>query len=414
MNSGEQSIAAKFSVPTHVPANRVIDFDMYNPEGIGEGLQAAWKRLHNPGVPDLVWTPRNGGHWIATRSSLIKEMFRDYEHFSSECPFVPKEAGEQYEFIPTCMNPPQQRPYRSVISATVGASVVHALAEPIRELAISLVEEVKAAGECDFIEKYAEPFPIRVFLMLVDLPEKDAPYLKHLADQITRPDGSMSLRQASQGLFGYLSPVIDERKLKPGKDAISAVIHSKINGKDVTKDEAEKICGLLLLAGLDTVVNFLSFAMQFLAESPKHRRELVDHPELIPAATEELLRRFSLVADGRLVKDDIVVDGVQLKAGDMMLLPTMLSSLDERETVCPMNVDFHRKEIALLTFGHGPHHCAGAHLARLEVATTLREWLTRIPDFSVSRQADVKHQGGVVGAVKGLRLQWNPKVATLV
>lgn len=396
----------KAPLPANVPADRVVDFDMFDPPGIDEGLHTAWKSLQAPGMADLVWTPFNGGHWIATRGKLIKEMFLDHEHFSSECPFLPKAAGEQYSFIPTSLDPPEQRPYRRVLNEGIGPKVISRIEGSIKELACKLIDDIKLRGRCDFTKEYAEIFPIHIFLMLVDLPLEDAPRLKYIGDQMTRPDGTMGMGEAIQQFFDYLSPIIDKRMREPGDDAISAIVQSKVNGRDLSKDEALKICGLVLLAGLDTVVNFLSFSMHFLAQNPAQRQLLIDDPELIPVATEELLRRFGLVADARLIKREIVVDGVQLNVGDMVALPTMLFGLDDRENACPMHVDFARKDISHITFGHGVHHCAGAHLARLEVQTTLREWLLRIPEFEIAAEADIGYQAGIVGAMTTLPLTW--------
>jgi len=396
-------------VPPHVPVDRVVDFDMYNPTGIEEGLQEAWKRLQAPGVPDLVWTPHNGGHWIATRGDLIKSMFHDHAHFSSKCPFLPREAGDQYVFIPTSLDPPEQRPYRKVLNDAIGPAVVRRIESDIRAVAVEIMESVREKGKCDFTREYAGQFPVKVFLMLVDLPFKDAGYLKYIADQMTRPDGSMTLGEATEKFFEYLSPVIDQRLESPGNDAISIVVHSQIEGRPITKDEALKICGLILLAGLDTVVNFLSFAMQFLAQNPEHRKELTNHPEQLHAATEELLRRFALVADARVIKRAIVVDGVELKEDDMVLLPTALYGLDDRKRECPMHVDFKKgDESSHITFGHGVHRCAGAHLARLEIHITLREWLARIPDFELSQGAELRCYSGIVGSMEALPLVWDP------
>jgi len=396
-------------VPAHVPASRVVPFDMYNPEGIGElGLQQAWARLLAPGIPALVWTPYNGGHWIATSGKLIRAAFEDYERFSSQCPFIPKEAGEAHNFIPASMDPPEQRAYRALIVGVIGLPVIQSLEGPITQIAVRLIEAIRSKGKCDFTKDFAEPFPIQVFLMLVDLPLQDAPRLKYLCDQLTRPDGSMSFAQARDKLYDYLSPIIDQRMAKPGDDAFSKIIRGKVNGRPVNKDELLRIGGMLLLAGLDTVLNFLSFAMQFLAENPGHRQQLRQHPERLKAATEELLRRFSLVADGRLIRNDTVFDDTPLKRGEMILLPQLLPGLDERENRCPMQVDFQRENIVHTTFGHGPHLCAGSHLARFETETTLREWLARIPDFSIEPGAKVVHQSGIVGTVKSLPLVWDP------
>lgn len=394
-------------VPANVPAQRVVDFDMFNPPGLQDGLHLAWKRLQQAGLPDLVWTAHNGGHWIATRGQLIKQMFLDHEHFSSECPFLPKEAGEQYSFIPTSMDPPQQRPYRRVLNEGIGPKVVARVKDAIEALSCSLITQIRAQGSCDFTREYAEIFPIHIFLMMVDLPIKDAAHLKYIGDQMTRPDGSMSMAEAIAQFFAYLSPFIDERMHTPGEDAISVIVHSKVDGRALTKDEALNVCGLVLLAGLDTVVNFLSFSLHYLATHPVERQQLVDDPDLIPTATEELLRRFGLVSDARLIKKAIEIDGVQLEPGDMVALPTLLFGLDEREHGCPMHVDFARADKSHITFGHGVHHCAGAHLARLEVQTTLREWLRQIPQFDLAAGTTIGYQSGIVGAMTRLPLAWS-------
>ncbi|WP_063886822.1 MULTISPECIES: cytochrome P450 [unclassified Rhodococcus (in: high G+C Gram-positive bacteria)] len=398
--------AAGQDLPANVPAERVVDFDMFNPPHIDQGLQEAWKHLQESSGHDLMWTHHNGGHWIATRGSLVKHILTDYEHFSSKCPFLPREAGEQYVLIPMSMDPPEQRPYRRILNASIGPRIVDGIGDEIRSSARELVRQIRPAGSCDFIKEYAEVFPVKVFLTMIDLPPSDAPRLKYIADQMTRPDGSMTMAEATNQFFEYLSPFIDARTAEPGNDAISIVVQSKVDGRPITKDEALKICSLLVLAGLDTVVNFLGFMMHFLAENPEKRRALVKDPQLIPTAIEELLRRFALVTDARLIKKDVKLDGVDLKPGDMVAVPSMLYGLEEQNNQCPMDVDFGREKIEHMTFGHGVHHCAGAHLARVEVQVTLEEWLAHIPEFEVADPSRVGYQSGIVGSVTSVPLRW--------
>ena len=406
MTDANGLMAARVARPDNVPADRVVDWDMYHPPGLEAGLHESWRQLHAPGVADLVWTPRNGGHWIATRGRLIEQMFRDPEHFSSECIWLPKEAGEEYEFIPTSMDPPEQTPFRELINTGIGLRVAKSIEEPIRQRARSLISAVRESGGCNFPSAYAEPLAIGVFLTLVNLPEDDAPRLKRVVDQITRPDGSISMRAASQLLFDYLSPVIDARLRSPGGDVLSVILQGKVNGRPMTKAEAERVCGLLLLAGLDTVVNFLSFVFYYLAEHPQYQRLLGAQRASIPLAVEEFFRRLPLVADGRLVKHDMVVDGVRLKAGDMVLLPTMLHGLDERENPEPMKFDLQRQNARHSFFGNGPHRCAGLHIARAEVRITLEEWLAAIPRFELASGAKPRYHAGVVAMLDCLPLVW--------
>ena len=410
-----QSNANLAPLPHHVPEHLVFDFDMYNPPNLSAGVQEAWAVLQGPNVPDLVWTRCNGGHWIATRGQLIREGYEDYTHFSSACPLIPRKAGEAYDFIPTSMDPPQQRPFRALASQLLGMPVVDKLESRMQELAGSLIDNLRLQGQCNFTEDYAELFPVRVFFqMLAELPEEDIPHLKSLTDQVTRPDGSMTFEQARDALYEYLIPVIEQRRQKPGTDVISRVANGQINGRLISFDEAKRMCGLLLIGGLDTVVNFLSFIMEFLAKSPEHRRELVEYPERIPAACEELLRRFSLVADGRILTSDYEFHGVQLKKGDQILLPQILSGLDERENACPMHVDFSREKVSHTTFGHGSHLCLGQHLARREIIITLKEWLARIPDFAIAPGVQIRYQSGIVNGVQSLPLVWDPATTKAV
>lgn len=401
-------------LPPHVPQHLVFDFDMYNPPNLSQGAQQAWTTLQGKDVPDIIWTQRNGGHWIASRAKLIREAYENPQLFSSKCPFIPREAGEAYDFIPTSMDPPEQRKYRAIHNRVVGLPVVDNMEVQIRELACSLIDDLRLKGECNFTNDYAEPFPIRIFMLLAGLPDEDIPHLKYICDQMTRPDGSMTFAEARDALYEYLIPIIAERTGKAGTDAISIVANGEVDGRPITSDEAKRICGLLLLAGLDTVVNFLSFIMEFLARSPEHRLDLAENPDRIPAATEELLRRFSVVADGRILTADHEFHGVQMKQGDLILLPQLLSGLDERENACPMHVDFNREKVSHTTFGHGSHLCVGQHLARREIIITLQEWLARIPDFSVRPGAEVQHQGGVVSGVKSLPLVWDPALTKAV
>ncbi|MGB3796954.1 MAG: cytochrome P450, partial [Alteraurantiacibacter sp.] len=130
-------------------------------------------------------------------------------------------------------------------------------------------------------------------------------------------------------------------------------------------------------------------------------------PSMIPRAAEELLRRFPIVADARMVARDTEYEGVTLKKGDMIQVPTVYSGLDESLNDDPWTVDFHRRRPLHNTFGDGPHRCAGMHLARMEIAITLKEWIARIPEFRLGSNAKPEYASGMVATVKGVPLEWD-------
>ncbi|MFA7584756.1 MAG: cytochrome P450 [Novosphingobium sp.] len=394
-------------VPSHVPQDRVVDFDIFAPPGIDElGLHEAWIRLQQSTPHEVVWTPHNEGHWIALRGQRIRAMYRDPAHFSSHVIWIPKSEGENYGLVPTRLDPPEHTPFRQVLNKAIGITATKEMEPMVRAVAVRIIDELAPKGHCNFTEEYAKQFPVQVFLELLDLPVKDAEEVKKWVDQMTRPDGSMPMEEIMENFFRYVDPVIDRRLKEPGDDLISRVINNDIDGREMTRSEMRGLVSLLLVAGLDTVVNILGFFMEFLARNPDHRRQLVEDPKLIRKGIEELFRRFPVVAEARMVKVDTEVDGTQMKAGEMVCVPTLLGGTDDRMNGCPMHVDFNRKGISHVTFGDGPHICAGQHFARLEATVTLEEWLKRIPEFEIPAGESISHKSGIVCTVERLPLVW--------
>lgn len=187
---------------------------------------------------------------------------------------------------------------------------------------------------------------------------------------------------------------------------LSRIVHAKVDGRSLTNDEAVAACTHLLIAGLDTVSSMLGFVMRFLASNPDHRLLLIREPERIPSAVKELIRRFPLVVMAREVRADTDFQGVTLKGGDMIVIPTMLFNLDERQYPDPLAVEWDRPVLGTCTFGAGVHRCPGAALGLREVAIALEEWLIRIPEFHVDESQPITVNGGIVATIDRLPLRW--------
>ena len=147
----------------------------------------------------------------------------------------------------------------------------------IRELTVTLIEGFKAAGGCNFTKDFAEQLPIRIFMRIVDLPDEHIHQLKYLADQFTRPDGSLEFADVRRLFQAYIAPVVAARRGGTGTDMLSRMINGQVHGRALTDEEAANLCIQVLVGGLDTVVNFMGFVMLFLAQNPDARAELAAH-----------------------------------------------------------------------------------------------------------------------------------------
>lgn len=402
------SLISEVARPSNVPSDRVVDFDIYNPFELEVDLHRAWVRMREGSSHGIVWTPHNEGHWIALDSELISKVLSDSGRFSNRIVLVPKStSGEAYsEFIPLSLDPPHHHPFRKILNDKLHGAAVNVLEVDVREQTIALIDAFAANGRCNFVHEFAEQLPLRVFMKLVDLPLENLPELKHLADQFTRPDGSVTPAEATAQFQEYLSPILAERKGSGRTDLLTHIADAKIGERDIAGDEAINLAGQAMVGGLDTVVNFMSFAMLTLAGLPEVQDRIAKDLTVIPKVASELLRRLPIVSSGREVVDDVVVDGVTLTRGEIVIAPTELYALDPKINDRPFEVDMDRPVKKQVTFGAGPHICPGQFLARQEIKILLEEWFTRIPNCRLQPGQEIRHRGGITAGTDPFWLEW--------
>jgi cytochrome P450 len=394
------------TIPAHIPPERVFDFDFFNLPGAEEDIHLAWKRVQDA-APDLFWTPRNGGHWVATRAEDIDVMQLDHARFSHAEFSLPRHDSP-FPPLPLNLDPPAHTPFRALITPAFAPRAVQNLSIKAREVAIELIEEIAPRGECEFVGDFAKVLPIVVFLGIVDLPEGDRLTLLPWADIAVRSNDPVAKLQANRSMAEYLSEWIEKRTRSPGNDLVSKIAHAQLDGRPLTPPEVFGLCLLILVGGLDTVAGMLAFSARCLAQQPHLRRELIDNSDIMPVAIEELMRRHGLPNTFRLITSDFEYKGVPFKKGEMVQLPKVLYNLDERRIPDPLTVDFHRPTpIPNATFGNGPHKCPGANLARTEIRIFLEEWLKRIPNFRIKPGSRNPTAGGMVNGILQLHLEWD-------
>lgn len=394
-------------IPAHVPTDRVVDFDIFNPPGVETDYFAAWKTLLDG--PGLVWTTANGGHWIAARGDIVRQLWGDAERLSNQCLAVTPGLGEVMQFIPLQEDGAAHKAYRMPVMKGLASRFVVALEPKVREVARELIEGLRPRGECDFVSDFAEILPLNIFLTLIDVPLEDRPRLRQLGVQLTRPDGSMTVEELKQAADDYLWPFIEKRMAQPGDDLFSHILSEPIDGRPWTVDEARRMCRNLLFGGLDTVAAMIGMVALHLARHPEDQKWMRDNPRELPGVADELMRRYPTVAVSRNAVGDIQIDGVTIRTGDLVYLPSVLHNLDPKSFSAPEEVRFDRgmAPIRHTTMGVGAHRCVGAGLARMEVIVFLEEWLAGMPEVRLDPTKPVTMKGGNVGACTAIPLVWN-------
>lgn len=310
--------------------------------------------------------------------------------------------------IPLQVDPPRHTKYRRLLNPQFVPREIGKLEDHIRTLVNELIDSFAGRGSCDFHEEFAMPLPSGIFLALMGLPLSDLPAFRRWTNDTIRPDvepgdfeGAARIREAaSRQITDYFRTAIAERRSSPDESLLSRVVNATIDDVPLTETELLGMTHLLLLGGLDTVTATLDCMVFHLATHPDRRRQLIDEPSLIPGAIEELLRwETPVMVIPRGVKKDIELRGVELKAGDSVMLVLGAANGDEDEFGDP-EVDFRRDPNRHLAFGGSHHLCLGAHLARLELRVSLEELHRRIPDYRIEEGATIHFSPGIRQAAR--------------
>jgi cytochrome P450 len=338
---------------------------------------------------------------VVTRREHIESALRTPGVFSSGAEAV--QLGNIRPLIPLQVDPPKHVKYRRILDPLFAPRAMAALDDEVAELFNQLVDNFAGKGSCDLHVELAVPMPCTVFLRLMGLPLEDLDKFLAMKDGIIRPPGDTMEEQepvrkkTAQDIYEYFQTVIDERRAEPARsDLLGRIMEAELDGEKLTDNEILDVCFLFMIAGLDTVTDSLDCMFAYLAQQPEHRRQLVEHPEVISSAIEELLRWESPVpAVARVATEDVDIGGCPIHAGDQVML--LLASANTDDTSHPGidSVDLERDPNPHLAFGGGVHRCLGSHLARLELRVALREFHKRIPDYSLAEGTELEYTPGL-------------------
>lgn len=393
------------NVPAHVPADLVHAFDIYDDPGIRRDLHREYARILEE-APGIFYAPDNGGHWMVTRYDTISAVVMDTEHFSTEHSQIPPIPNPP-RFIPLNYDPPENMPYRKLLMPFFSPKAVKALDEQIVFHANRIVDAVKGKGRCEFVQDVAAPFPVTVFMILMGLPLDRFDDFRKLVDDFFNLQGDPRLEGVTATINAELTAIIEERRANPQEDLTSFLVHADMEGRKLTMPELLNMCFLLLLGGLDTVTNMLTFTTHRLAEEPELQARLIAEPARMADFVEEGLRLFGVVNVPRVVKKDVDLLGAPFRVGDMVLCTLPMAGWDDTKNDHPAKFDIDRKDKKHLTFSTGAHLCLGHFLARTELRTMYGVWMEKIGRFRLAEQPAFHYRAGTVMALDSLVLEWD-------
>jgi cytochrome P450 len=346
----------------------------------------------------------NGAYFLTRYDDLVT-AYKTTKIFSSDKKkeFLPKYGNSLlYEHHTTSLvfnDPPAHTRVRRLIMGALSPRAIAGMEPDLILLVDGLIDALaakgKVEGKVDLIDDFAAAIPIEVIGNLLDVPHEEREPLRDWSlailgalEPVISAEVFARGNKAVEDFLGYLEILVERRRAKPGnpdRDVLTRLIQGEGNGERLTSKELLHNCIFLLNAGHETTTNLIGNGLVALSNHSGEKKRLIEHPDMIKTAVEEMLRfESSNQLGNRMIVEPVELGGTHLPAGTPVTLCIGAANRDPAQFAEPERLDVGRTPNRHLAFGTGAHQCAGMALARLEGAIAIARFLARFPDYALS------------------------------
>lgn len=366
-----------------------------------------------------VWQMPGTNVFVVTRYDDIREIIRDPSRFSSSFSALLNTGssneevntiyGQGYEMVETLLtqDPPRHRVYRNLVNKVFSNKRIEGMRSEVEKMSNELIDQWIDEPEVDLLNRFCVPLPIYVISDQLGVPRSELSLIKKWSDASASRLGRLAdeeeqIQNAKDivEFQHYFAALLDRMREAPEDNIISDLANNTIDeGRLLTKPEALGMIQQILVAGNETSTSAIAGGVVLLIQNPDQQAMLRQHPDLIPAAVEEILRLETPTSGmWRRATADTEIGGVDIPEGAFLMVRFAAGNRDESifadggaMSVARENADSH------LAFGQGTHFCLGAQLARMEMQVALTGLLNRTTDWAlVEGKNPLKHSPNVL------------------
>ncbi|MBV8508501.1 MAG: cytochrome P450 [Alphaproteobacteria bacterium] len=401
-----------------------IQDDMFTPEVIADPY-GYYGRLRDE---DPVHWNDNYALWVITRHDDVTWMTRHNELFSSAVfkndprpayPAIDESDLGLYEYVRNYQadqfiqhDRPEHLDMRKIVHGYFTPKAMESWRPFVVNAVKELLDAAEEKGSMDVMRDLATPLPVLVIAQMMGVPPEDRPYVRQLAEKLLyigrgEYDRMPILTDGMKGMVEYVSPLVDERIVRPGDDFISVLASGEKKGA-FTRHQVLVNTSLLLLAGHETTINLIcNGTLSFIQHPDQWALYKEDPVGRAKWATEECLRYDAPVKSiQRLASQDIEVRGKVMEKNDRIRWFISSANRDPNVFADPDKFDITRQPNPHVAFGNGVHHCLGATLARVEGQEVFKALAERFPGLQVETE-ELEYQPSITfRSLKSLPVTW--------
>jgi cytochrome P450 len=306
------------------------------------------------------------------------------------------------------IDPPKHSRIRGVLAKTFTPRRIRDLIPRVEAVAARMLDDSLAAGQpFDLVSQYAFPLPMAVIGDMLGVPPADRAQFRKLSTQFARAidkpgneEFATAGSSAARYMLGYFKEQLEIRRKSPTDDLMTAMMQASTDdGQVMTESEVLATVIELIVAGHETTVSTVATGTYGMLAQGLWAEMAAEPARLSGAALEEILRWVSPVQRQRQrwVTEPMGLRGRQLAYGDSVVVVLGSANHDPERFPDPDHLHFDRPNVRHLTFGHGPHMCLGAALARMEVGVGMRAMLGKAPDLRLAEDVQWRQNSFLPG-----------------
>ena len=345
--------------------------------------------------------PLPGGGYFVSSYEIARQVYRDTTNFSSDKKLqfagVYGEDSPLFEHHTTALvfrDPPLHTHVRRAIGNALSQRMVEVMRTSLHTIVDRLIKTLDEQGQADLIADYAGAIPVEIIGNLLGVPEEERDPLRAWSLAILKPlEVDVSADQIAEGeaavtdFIDYLKHLIGARaqSLDDADDILARLLKWEHNGQGLTTTELYHQCIFLLNAGHETTTNLIGNGIELLTRFPDTLGDLLDNPDLIESAVEEILRYESSNQLGnRTTTNEVTLGGVDMEKDTIVTIGIGAANRDPNVFKHPDRFDITRDPNPHLAFGGGIHTCAGLNVARLEGQVALLKLFQTFPNLELT------------------------------
>ena len=338
------------------------------------------------------------GMWAVSRHADVMAVLHDPAAFSSEAMaalvqgpanFVDEPLDDEPRRSVIGTDGAEHARLRGIVSRGFTPTRIASLESSMRATARGLLAAMLDHEAVDLIADYAIPLPVTAIAEMLGIDADRRADFRRWSDAMMlavfeqpTTDQGREIAECLQEISTFLAATMEEREREPGDDLISVLLRAELEHGRLSRAELETFVITLLVPGSVTTTHLIGNALVALFADRDAFDWVASDASLIPAVVEETLRFDAPVQLlPRLATRDVSLAGTTIPGGAIVLPLFGSANRDERVFPDADRFDVTRRPREHVAFGHGPHFCLGAALARLEARVALEELFAMTHDI---------------------------------